>query len=53
MYGNVCGSNNLQTSQKPKTNARDFTNKKYLYWPDPTDTGVQICLEKVRISIQT
>eukprot|EP01116_Phalansterium_solitarium_P004452 TRINITY_DN15472_c0_g1_i1.p1 TRINITY_DN15472_c0_g1~~TRINITY_DN15472_c0_g1_i1.p1 ORF type:complete len:628 (-),score=143.00 TRINITY_DN15472_c0_g1_i1:47-1930(-) len=45
MFGNICGYNNVGGDWSSDNHTYDFTDKPVLYWPNPLDTSVQLCLK--------
>eukprot|EP01107_Rhizomastix_libera_P015212 TRINITY_DN5489_c0_g1_i1.p1 TRINITY_DN5489_c0_g1~~TRINITY_DN5489_c0_g1_i1.p1 ORF type:complete len:703 (+),score=158.50 TRINITY_DN5489_c0_g1_i1:19-2127(+) len=44
MFGNMCGVDNTNNKMIPKNMRFDHTNRKDLYWPNPLDLDIQLCV---------
>lgn len=44
MYGNVCGQNNEANAKIPEGMRYDLSDRPMLYWPNPLDLNIQLCL---------
>jgi hypothetical protein len=46
MYGNLCGYDNTKNPKLSSNQTQNFEDKKFLYWPDPLDESIQLCVEE-------
>eukprot|EP01105_Mastigella_eilhardi_P017562 TRINITY_DN4036_c0_g3_i3.p1 TRINITY_DN4036_c0_g3~~TRINITY_DN4036_c0_g3_i3.p1 ORF type:complete len:497 (+),score=119.54 TRINITY_DN4036_c0_g3_i3:104-1492(+) len=44
MYGNMCGYSNKGSSMVDDGYEMDLTHRGYLYWPNPLDMSIQLCV---------